>query len=257
MYLKEIQLYMSRAYGPGSYDASYEKQGRDYPLPTCAGPRIATWRSSCGWPPRVGSVRPLITHEFPWTKRRRRTTQSSIRRRRAWRCCCAIRHRRRRDPVGGIRSPRKVAITGCGPAPKSASNSPWWARAIWPSGNTFRIHQEAAGVGLRAVYSAGRGKRQELRASASAPRMRCSEYEEVSARCRGGCVLIASRNQHHAAQSLAALRAGKHVFVEKPMALTAAGVRRTLRRGRRERQAAHGGLQSAIRALSIAISRRI
>ena len=34
-------------------------------------------------------------------------------------------------------------------------------------------------------------------------------------------VLIASRNQHHAAQSLAALRAGKHVFVEKPMALTA------------------------------------
>src|ERR1043166_125083 len=33
MYLKEIQLYMSRAYGPGSYDASYEKRGQDYPLP--------------------------------------------------------------------------------------------------------------------------------------------------------------------------------------------------------------------------------
>src|SRR5690348_64649 len=33
MYLKEIQLYMARAYGPGSYDAGYEKQGRDYPLP--------------------------------------------------------------------------------------------------------------------------------------------------------------------------------------------------------------------------------
>jgi predicted dehydrogenase len=34
-------------------------------------------------------------------------------------------------------------------------------------------------------------------------------------------VLIASRNQYHAAQALMALRAGKHVFVEKPMALTA------------------------------------
>jgi predicted dehydrogenase len=34
-------------------------------------------------------------------------------------------------------------------------------------------------------------------------------------------VLIASRNQYHGPQSLAALRAGKHVFVEKPMAITA------------------------------------
>ena len=32
--------------------------------------------------------------------------------------------------------------------------------------------------------------------------------------------MIVSRNQQHAAQALAALHAGKHVFVEKPMALT-------------------------------------
>jgi predicted dehydrogenase len=33
-------------------------------------------------------------------------------------------------------------------------------------------------------------------------------------------VLILSRHRYHASQALAALRAGKHVFVEKPMALT-------------------------------------
>src|SRR5262249_15008491 len=32
MYRKEIRLLMARAYGPGSYDPSYEKQGHDYPL---------------------------------------------------------------------------------------------------------------------------------------------------------------------------------------------------------------------------------
>jgi predicted dehydrogenase len=33
-------------------------------------------------------------------------------------------------------------------------------------------------------------------------------------------ILIVSRNQHHASQALGALKAGKHVFIEKPMALT-------------------------------------
>jgi threonine dehydrogenase-like Zn-dependent dehydrogenase len=32
MYLKEIRLLMSRAYGPGSYDPQYEVRGQDYPI---------------------------------------------------------------------------------------------------------------------------------------------------------------------------------------------------------------------------------
>jgi predicted dehydrogenase len=75
-------------------------------------------------------------------------------------------------------------------------------------------------VNLRAVYSAGgvRGKSYALRFGAA---YACSEYEEVLKDTQVDAVLIASRNQHHAPQSLAALRAGKHVFVEKPMAITA------------------------------------
>ena len=104
------------------------------------------------------------------------------------------------------------------------------------------------GVGLRAVYSAGgvRGKSYALRFGAA---YACSEYEEVLRDPQIDAVLIASRNQHHAAQSLAALRAGKHVFVEKPMALTAEECRELCAAVEATRQAAHRGIQSPVRAL--------
>jgi len=43
-YKKELQVRMSCSYGPGRYDPLYEEKGIDYPRPTCAGPRGATWR---------------------------------------------------------------------------------------------------------------------------------------------------------------------------------------------------------------------
>src|SRR5215472_12733218 len=65
-YLKEIQVYMARAYGPGSYDASYERQGRDYPLP------YVRWTERRNMEEflRLSSqgrlrIDDLITHRFP------------------------------------------------------------------------------------------------------------------------------------------------------------------------------------------------
>jgi len=65
MYLKEIQFFMARAYGPGSYDATYEKQGKDYPLP------YVRWTENRNMAEilRLISrgdlhVKPLVTHQF-------------------------------------------------------------------------------------------------------------------------------------------------------------------------------------------------
>jgi len=65
MYLKEIQLFMSRAYGPGSYDTEYERQARDYPF---AYVRWTENRNMEEFLRLVASARvelePLITHQF-------------------------------------------------------------------------------------------------------------------------------------------------------------------------------------------------
>src|SRR5204863_7626684 len=65
MYLKEIQLFMSRAYGPGSYDPKYEKQGLDYPI------SYVRWTEHGNLSEFLRLValervqlQPLITHQF-------------------------------------------------------------------------------------------------------------------------------------------------------------------------------------------------
>jgi predicted dehydrogenase len=72
---------------------------------------------------------------------------------------------------------------------------------------------------LQAVYSTN-GARAKSYARRFGAAYCCSDYDEVLRDPGIDVVLILSRNQHHASQTVAALRAGKHVFLEKPMALT-------------------------------------
>ena len=101
---------------------------------------------------------------------------------------------------------------------------------------------------LRAVHSSAgfRGKSFAARFGAE---YCCTDYEEILKDDTVDAVVIESRNQHHAAQSLAALRAGKHVFVEKPMALTEEECRELCQAVKRIRKATDGRFQSPLRAI--------
>ena len=123
------------------------------------------------------------------------------------------------DPVRSFAPLRKVETGSAQPAGKATVGV-----ALVGAGNLARwAHlpnlKKIPGTSLRAIYSASgaRGKSYALRFGAA---YCASDLQEVFADASVDAVLIASRNQEHAAQSLAALRAGKHVFVEKPMALT-------------------------------------
>jgi polar amino acid transport system substrate-binding protein len=65
-YEKELELRLSRSYGPGRYDQTYEEEGHDYPF---AYVRWTERRNMEAFVQLLGEetvdVRPLVTHRFP------------------------------------------------------------------------------------------------------------------------------------------------------------------------------------------------
>jgi predicted dehydrogenase len=219
MYLKEARLFMARAYGPGSYDPAYEKFGRDYPL------SYVRWTENRNMEEFLRllaakriAVAPLITHRFDLEEAPR--AYETILDERAGSLAVLLGYASAESNLREWKPERKVQVLRAGVSNKGALGV-----AVVGAGNLAKWHhlpnlKKMQNAALRAIHSASgaRGKSYAVRFGAQY----CStDYEEILKDEAIDAVLIASRNQHHAAQSLAALRAGKHVFVEKPMALTA------------------------------------
>jgi predicted dehydrogenase/threonine dehydrogenase-like Zn-dependent dehydrogenase len=219
MYKKEIQFLMARAYGPGSYDPAYEVKGQDYPLPYVRWTEnrnmqeflrlMATGRVQVG---------PLVTHEFPLDEAPK--AYETILDPTADSLAVLLRHpsAASANPAAEFRPTHRLDLTTPPSRPSAfgvglvgAGNLARWTHLP----NLTRV----PGVRLRAIHSSSgvRGKSYGLRFKAD---YCATDYAEILRDPKINVVAIVSRNASHATQALAALRAGKHVFVEKPMALT-------------------------------------
>jgi predicted dehydrogenase/threonine dehydrogenase-like Zn-dependent dehydrogenase len=227
MYIKEVRLLMARAYGPGSYDASYEKQGRDYPF------GYVRWTENRNMQEflrllgqRQVDVKPLITHRFPLE--RGADAYNEILK--AGSTSLAVVLDYPETPIAGGQTPpkpkTKVEVSA---APKGSGELGF---ALIGAGNLAKwAHLPAlkklSGASLRAVYSAN-GARGKGYANRFGANYCASSLDDILADKSVDAVLITSRNHEHAAQAEAALRAGKHVLVEKPMAITEEECRRLM-----------------------------
>ena len=218
MYLKEIQLFMSRAYGPGSYDPVYEKQGRDYPV------SYVRWTENRNMEEVLRlmgtgqlNVQPLITHEYPLEQAPEayQTIMSPA----SNSLAVLLKYSIPAEPVAEFKPTRRIDLVAKG----SGTTSGIGVALVGAGGLARWDHlpnlKKISGVTLRAVHSASgpRGKSYAKRFGAD---YCATDYQEILNDPNIGAVVITSRNQHHASQAASALRAGKHVFVEKPMALT-------------------------------------
>lgn len=217
-YQKELSVIMSRSYGPGRHDRAYEQKGIDYP---------------------VGYVR--------WTERRNleeflrliaagrvqpsRVGPQVLRFEEAPAGYQQLHDQPGKHAVGLLfeypqDAPLRRVITILRPAPTRRSTAPGAPRAgvgLIGAGNfataTLIPALKAGGAELRAVCSAG-GLSARSVARRHGFEVVASDYRELLADARIQAVVIATHHDTHARMAAEALRGGKHVFVEKPLALT-------------------------------------
>jgi hypothetical protein len=161
-------------------------------------------------------LQPLITHEFPLddASSAYRTIMDP-----ASNSLAVLLRYAAANSAGVFEPKRRVDL----PTPAVPASSERGAALVGAGGLARWAHlpnlKKIPHVTFRAIHSASgaRGKSYAIRFGATCC---ATDYEETLRDPQSGLALITSRNQHHAAQAFGALRAGKHVFVEKPMAIT-------------------------------------
>jgi predicted dehydrogenase len=221
MYAKEIRLTMARAYGPGSYDESYEIRGIDYPIAYVRWTENRNMREFLQLMAegRV-SVQSLVTHEFPLADAAQAYRQIIDEPNRTLavvlRYESATQHIRPDITVRIVNLPQVKPKGQLGVALIGASNIARWAHIPSVRANKATY--------LRAVC-ASRGAAAKGYADRFSAAIATTDMNQVLNDPEVKIVLITTRHSQHAMTVTQSLLAGKHVFVEKPMAVTEADCR--------------------------------
>lgn len=218
-YRKEIDLRMSTSYGPGRYDERYERDGLDYPLAyvrwtlnrnlqaylelaaegrlDVAGlidARVGVDEAAAAYKALAGGTQmPLaVLLDYPDDQR----------------------------PLPQAPDATLVSLRGHRPAPDGPV--PYALVGVGAFGTSMLVpalQKRSDALFLRAVVSRNTAAGGNF-ARANQVEVLTTRLEEILDDPRFGAVVIATRHHEHGTQVAAALRAGKHVFVEKPLALT-------------------------------------
>lgn len=217
---KELALYTSMAYGPGTGDPRYEQEGIDYPLPYV---RFTEERNIEAFLSQLAlgniDLAPLITHRFPVDD----ATEAF-------------------DALNGEAGPRGIGIVleygnaGAADAHRMTilpGAIPARTGALGVSvvgAGSFATHEflpllKGLPIGRYGIVSLT-GLRAQALASKHGFAYCASDVEAVLDDDATEAVLILTRHDTHAELAAQALRRGKHVFVEKPLALDTPSLRR-------------------------------
>lgn len=217
-YEKELSFINSRSYGPGRYDPAYEEGGHDYPI------GYVRWTEGRNFEAVVNllasgklQVQPLITHRFPIE----RATEAY-----------EIITGKRPEPFLGV----LLTYPGVQTDKETSTSLPIAVSTPIVRHSASMVKVGVLGAGLFAnatlLPALKKVKDVELVGIASAGGLHaahsgrkfgfqyiCSDDEQILNDPNINAILILTRHDSHADLAVRALQAGKHVFVEKPLAV--------------------------------------
>jgi predicted dehydrogenase/threonine dehydrogenase-like Zn-dependent dehydrogenase len=223
-YEKELSFQVSCSYGPGRYDPAYEAAARDYPLP------FVRWTAARNFEAVLEALADKRIEVAPLVSRRIAQADAAS----AYDALTSDKGLLGvvlAYPEQALEGDRLVRLPGrIEPAPtrdgaRSAPVEPvvgvigagGFSRmvllpAIAASG--VKIHSIASGGGVTSLHAA-----RKFGAHAAT-----ADYRAILESAAVNTVFVATRHDSHARMATEALDAGKHVFVEKPLAIDEAGL---------------------------------
>ena len=208
-YEKELSFQVSCSYGPGRYDEDYENRGNDYPL------AFVRWTEKRNFEAILQAiaskklvVQKMITEIVPLESYQ--TIYGEIGSSKSIASILSYQEQHNENPSHTIQlketsfkgSKGVVGVVGAGNFTKMTM-----LPALKGSGANYKYIASQGGV-------SGTAMAQKYGFTHST-----TNYKEIVADQEVDLLLITTRHHLHAAMSIESLRAGKHVFVEKPLAL--------------------------------------
>ncbi|MCC6298490.1 MAG: bi-domain-containing oxidoreductase [Anaerolineales bacterium] len=214
-YEKELSFINSRSYGPGRYDSNYEENGQDYPL------GYVRWTEGRNFQAVVDlmesgklKVKPLTTHRFPIEK----ATQAYE----------VITGKKKENFLGVLLTypsgkskveSRSIHFPLSKPSKTESVRLGVLGAGLFANSVLLPAIKKVDGIQLVGIASSG-GLHAQHAGKKFGFKYATSSEDEIINDSNINTVAILTRHDSHSELVVKALKAGKHVFVEKPLAIT-------------------------------------